>query len=212
MRVAIASPTVFFREEICKILGNTKDIEVVAEVANISEAMSSTEKLNSGVLVIDADTPNLDLINVIQAARKRHPRLKVLLLMNHYNENTIISAMRLGAIGWLLKDTSSSELIEALRALNKGESWVDKRYRTSKGMKPRFTKREAQVVQKLTEGQSNKAIARELFISEKTVKAHLSHIYQKLNIQNRYQLLSSIIEQQFIEIEPKGKVIHRGGK
>jgi DNA-binding NarL/FixJ family response regulator len=212
--VLLAEDHMIVREGFRKLLESEKDIEVIGEAQTGRQAVELANKLRPDVIVMDIAMP---LLNGLQATRqilKAVTGAKVIILSAHSDDAYIEHATELGAVGFLLKQTSSHSLSEAIRDVHKGNTFfspsVAKRFhnhdpKLKNGKGPlkknaiRLSSREAEVIQLIAEGQPNKQIASELGISIKTVEKHRDHLMRKLNIHDtagltRYAIANGIIE------------------
>lgn len=190
-------------EGIYKILESDKSIRVVSKVSNVLDLVQACEGLNFDILLLDVDLQGLNLSKVLQILKKNKTAKVILFVSSDYNENMLINAIRSGIRGYLLKNADSSRLLKAIKAVNDGELWVERKMmikvleafssprRGVKGSKSIYdlTETETKVVKLVLGGCSNKDIAKNLFLSEKTVKFHLYKIFKKLSVKNRSELI-----------------------
>ena len=177
-------------------------IQVVAAVGNGDEGLAAVNQLNPDIALLDMRMPNMDGLQVLRLLRKHVPSLRVVMLTTSSNEADLVEALRSGARGYLLKDMEPDELVVALREILAGKTVVapelapvlarvvqggDSRSTEDKATNPfiDLTPREYEILTLLAEGQSNKVIARNLGISDGTVKLHVKAILRKLNVSSR---------------------------
>ncbi len=203
LRVVLACYYPLLVEGVCKILESDKTIQVVSKVSNVLDLVQVCEGLNFDILLLDIDLQGLNLSRILQILRKNKATKVILIVNSDYNENMLINAIRSGVRGYLLKNADSSRLIKAVKAVNDGELWVERKMmikvleafssprRGAKGSKSIYdlTETETKVVKLVLSGCSNKDIAKNLFLSEKTVKFHLYKIFKKLSVKNRSELI-----------------------
>jgi DNA-binding NarL/FixJ family response regulator len=205
IQVIIADDHRLFREGIRLILREEADIQIVGEAANGLQTLSAVEHLKPDVVLLDIAMPEMDGIQVIVPLRQKSPRTKALMLTASVDEAKIFKSLKAGAKGYLSKDSSVSDLVKAIRAVHRGELWVERKLISrffdqeaavnSGGGNPRdkteegLTPREQEVLRLLVTGCTNKEIGEKLFISEKTVKSHLNSIFRKLNVTRRLQAI-----------------------
>jgi PAS domain S-box-containing protein len=203
--ITIASQSHFVKEGIRKTIENENDIEVISEASSLSEILSVTKDKNPDILCIDTSLPDLDMLRIQQSIAENNGGTKILLLLHNLDDEFITRAMYLGIQGYL-KDTSNSEvLLRAIRAINNDEIWAERdiltrilrRFMGSRDNNlvlsiSKLTIREKEIFKLLTQGYSNKQIAKMLSISRNTVRNHLSNIFQKLGISNRLQVGSDL--------------------
>ena len=187
-----------------------KDINVVGEFISGYDAMLKIKELQPDVILMDINMPDINGIEMTTAVKKKYPDLKVIMLTMHNHEEYFLAAIREGADGYLLKDAPSDEVINAIRAVVRGESVIHPSMtkklmnfhakgsdtRANKGL----TEREKEVLYCLLEGISNKEIAERLFISDKTVKIHVSNIFKKFNVKSRSQAVIYTIQNQILPL------------
>jgi DNA-binding NarL/FixJ family response regulator len=203
--VLIADDHALFREGLHMLLALEEDIKVVGEAADGLEALSMVEALQPNILMLDVRMPELSGLDVLPKIRAKSPGTKVLILSAFVDDDLIVEALQLGAKGYLTKTLNRADLLKAIRATHAGELWAERRVLTQTledllervnnlhGSIPptqeALTEREREIVKWVIEGMTNKEIASQLGISEKTVKTHLSNIFSKLKISKRLQLL-----------------------
>jgi two-component system response regulator DegU len=216
-----------FREGVKRILDMERDLEVVAEGDDGNAAIDLVTKYNPDVVLMDINMPN---INGIEATRKlisRIPDVKVIILSIHDDDTYVNHAIQTGASGYLLKEMDADSLIKAVRVVAEGGAYLHPKvtgnlineFRRLKSMpsslsgghafreveyrKPLhlLTRRECEVLQMLADGKSNRTIGEELFISEKTVKNHVSSILQKMSVNDRTQAVIEAIKSGWVIVD-----------
>ena len=215
VRILIAEDHTIVRKGLCSILKNEKDIDVIGEAENGKEAIKKVEELTPDVVVMDISMPLLNGLEATRQIKKRFPEVKVLILTVHSNEEYILEILKAGASGYLVKKAAPEELVAAIHAVSRGNSFLSPS--VSKSVIKKFlqvagaeaglekssllTEREREVLQLIAEGYSTRKIAELLFISVKTVEAHRSHIMEKLDLHNiadltRYAIRTGIISSE----------------
>jgi DNA-binding NarL/FixJ family response regulator len=205
IRVVIADNHRLFREGLCLILQGEESIQIIGEAVNGLQTINVVKDLKPDVVLLDIRMPETDGIQVIPSIRYKSPKTKALMLTATMDEDRIFKSLKLGAKGYLSMDSSASDLTKAIKAVQRGELWVERKLMSkffdneasnnSNGANPRkkthegLTLREQEVLRHLSTGLSNKEIAEDLFISEKTVKSHLNSIFRKLNVTRRLQAI-----------------------
>lgn len=187
-----------------------EDINVVGEFISGHDAMLKINELQPDVILMDINMPTTNGIEVTAAVKKKYPNLKVIMLTMHNHEEYFLAAIREGADGYLLKDAPSDEVIKAIRAVVRGESVIHPSMTKKlmnfhvqgqdESVNKRLTEREKEVLYCLLEGISNKEIAERLFISDKTVKIHVSNIFKKFNVKSRSQAVIYTIQNQILPL------------
>lgn len=170
------------------------ELEVVGEAANGQEALHTAHQLQPDVILMDLLMPVMDGITAIERLRKELPKTEIIALTSILEDEKVVGAIRAGAIGYLLKDTQADDLNRAIKAAAAGQVQLSPQAAARLIREVRapespetLTERETDVLRLLAKGCSNKEIAQELFIGEKTVKTHVSNILAKLNVPSRTQ-------------------------
>jgi DNA-binding NarL/FixJ family response regulator len=203
IRVLIADDQEMVRDGFAMILDAQHDIEVVGVAADGAEAITVARQCRPDVVLMDVRMPGVDGLEATrQLLRDGPPQMRVLILTTFDLDEYIYQALRAGASGFLLKDAPRANLIAGVRAVAAGESLLApavtrrlieeyvRRRPTSRDLPPpvaRLSERERVVLRLVARGLSNAEIGRELFVSEATVKTHVSHLLQKLNLRDRVQ-------------------------
>ena len=205
IRVLIVDDHALFRQGLRMLLETEADIRVVGEAVDGREAVKQAESLRPDVVLLDILMPDMNGLEVIPKLREKSPESKVLILTGFLEYKFIAAALEDGARGYVVKTTDPRTLAKAIRAVQAGEIWAERKVLTEfldgllkrvnnlrrplpAGQEP-LTAREHEIVQWVIQGMKNKEIAGRLSISEKTVKTHLSNIFRKLNVSRRVELL-----------------------
>jgi DNA-binding NarL/FixJ family response regulator len=194
IRVLVAEDHTVVRTGLLQLLGGLDEFEVVGAAAGGNEAVALAERQRPDVVLMDLQMPDLDGIEATRRIRATDPRVNVVVLTAFSDRERILDAIDAGAVGYLLKDAEPDELIRGLEAAARGESPLAPKAaqalvaaRTQEQSDPELTRREREVLALLADGLPNKLIARRLDISEKTVKAHLTNIFQRIGVSDRTQ-------------------------
>jgi two-component system, NarL family, response regulator LiaR len=194
IRVLIVDDHSVVRQGLRMFLSLDPDLEVVGEAADGAEAVRLARQLRPDVVLMDLLMPVMDGIAATAAIRRELPDTEVLALSSVLEDASVVGAVRVGAIGYLLKDTQADALCQAIKAAAAGKVQLAPgaaarlMQAVSAPESPEeLTERETDVLRLLAQGQSNKQIARNLCIAEKTVKTHVSNILSKLGVQSRTQ-------------------------
>jgi RNA polymerase sigma factor (sigma-70 family) len=214
IRVLLADDHAMMRHGLRGILGAQDDIEVVGEVEDGSAAVEEAIRLRPDVIVMDIRMPRLDGIEATRRLVAQDPaRFRVLVLTTFDLDEYVYEALRAGASGFMLKDTPPERLADAVRTVDAGESLLApsltrrliERYvtttRTEAAVRERLgelTEREREILRLLTRGLSNAEIGSELFLSEATVKTHVTRVLQKLEVRDRVQAVVLAYEGGFV--------------
>jgi DNA-binding NarL/FixJ family response regulator len=200
IRVLVADDQSMVRAGFRMLLAGEEDIEVVAEASNGLEAVDKAARFHPSVVLMDIRMPELDGLQATRRILAADNGARVLVLTTFDLDEYVYEALRAGASGFVLKDDSPEQLIAAIRTVAAGEALlsptvtkrvIQKFARTPRPPRPKalddLSERETDVFRLMTRGLSNGEIARELYISETTVKTHVTHILQKLNLRDRVQ-------------------------
>ena len=195
IRVLVVDDHAVVREGLRTFLELQDGIEVAGEAADGEEAIALAERLRPDVVLMDLVMPALDGLGAMRALRDRVPEARVIVLTSFADDDKLLPALRAGAAGYLLKNAQPQELARAVRAAHAGEALLDPlvaaRLVEALAGDPepldRLTPREREVLGLIGRGFSNKLIARELGLSEKTVKTHVGHVLAKLGVTDRTQ-------------------------
>jgi two-component system, NarL family, response regulator LiaR len=194
IRVLIADDHAVVRQGLKMFLSLNAEFEIIGEATNGAEALRLAHQLTPDVVLMDLLMPEMDGITATAAIRRELPDTEVIALTSVLEDKSVTGAIRAGAIGYLLKDTESDELIRAIKAAANGQVQLSpkaaarlmREIRTPESPES-LTERETEVLRLLAQGKANKEIAHELVIGEKTVKTHVSNILSKLNVSSRTQ-------------------------
>jgi NarL family two-component system response regulator YdfI len=212
IRVLIADDHLVVREGLHTILEVSGDIEPVGEAAGGAEAVRLVGELLPDVVLMDLRMPGTDGIEAIKQIKARYPAVEIVILTTYDDDEYIVQGLRAGARGYLLKDTGRQALFEAIRAAARGESLlpsvvVDKVVARLSAPRPVTTgtlsEREQEVLILLAQGASNKEISLRLQITERTVKAHVTSIFNKLGVNSRAEAVAVALRQGLLPTEPK---------
>lgn len=194
VRILVIDDHSVVRQGLRMFLSLDSDLEVVGEASNGLEGIALARELNPDVILMDLLMPVMDGITAIHQLRNELPNIEIIALTSVLEDDKVIGAVRAGAIGYLLKDTKADELCRAIKAAASGQVQLSPqaaarlmREIKSPDSPEKLTERETEVLRLLAMGYSNKQIAGELVIGEKTVKTHVSNILMKLGLSSRTQ-------------------------
>jgi DNA-binding NarL/FixJ family response regulator len=200
IRVLIADDHAVVRQGLRTFLELQDEIEVVGEAADGIEALDLVQRTEPDVALLDLVMPRLGGLEAIRRIREVAPATRVLVLTSFADDDTVLPALRAGAAGYLLKDVQPPELVGAIRTVHAGEALLAPAVATmlveqlaaedgdgAADRQEHLTPREREVLALLARGRANKVIARDLGVSERTVKTHVSNILGKLNLTDRTQ-------------------------
>jgi DNA-binding NarL/FixJ family response regulator len=206
IRVLLVDDHAVVREGIRSFLQLQDDIEVVGAAGDGVEATRLTKELHPDVVLMDLVMPGDGGVVAIESLHRAHPEIRVLVLSSYIDDAQLFSAIQAGAAGYLLKDVEPENLAEAIRQVHAGEAVLHPEAASRlmhRSVEPPvgadLTPRERDVLRLLAEGFANKEIGRRLFVSEKTVKTHVSSILQKLGVQDRTQAALIAVRQRLLD-------------
>lgn len=214
IRIIIADDHAVVREGTRQLLEREPDLEVVAEAGDGEEAVRLVGENRPDVVIMDINMPRLDGVQATKKIKELYPKVSVLILSAYDDDQFVFSLLEGGAAGYLLKSASGREIIDAVRAVNTGDSVLHPAIarkvlnRFATPAKPReekieepLTERELEVLKMATRGMSNQAIADELCLSLRTVQAHLGHIFNKLQVGSRTEAVVRGLKQGWITLD-----------
>jgi DNA-binding NarL/FixJ family response regulator len=185
IRVLVADDHPVVQHGLCTMLELEDDIDVIGRAADGGEAVSQAFSLQPDVILLDVQMPVMDGIEALRRIRAQDPEARVIVLTTYRNEDYIFPSLQAGARGYLLKDATREELAGAIRQVAAGESLLDPALVHAAEDHPALTARERDVLRLMADGKNNSEIAAQLFVSENTVKTHVSNIFDKLNCRDR---------------------------
>jgi DNA-binding NarL/FixJ family response regulator len=207
VRVLVVDDHPVVRTGVQGMLASQADFEVVGEAADGEGALTQVVALSPDVVLMDLRMPGIDGVEATRRIRARHPDVQVLVLTTYDTDDDIVRAVEAGAVGYLLKDSPREELFRGVRAAARGESMLATavasrlvgrlRAPPAQSLSPR----ELEVLILVAEGRPNKDVARQLFISETTVKSHLAHIFTKLGVDDRTAAVTVALERGMIRLK-----------
>lgn len=227
IRVVIVDDHQLFREGLKRIINLEDEMEVIAEFSDGNGIIDNYYRVEPDVILMDINMPKINGVEATKKVKQLYPDAKIMILSIHDDEGYVFETLRAGASGYLLKDMEAETLITAIKAVAEGNAYIhpeitgkvidEYRRLSSKeqhgniGLEPIFftkavdwhevlTNREIEVLQLMAEGNSNRAIGEKLFISEKTVKNHVSNILQKMNVEDRTQAVITAVKNGWVNI------------
>ena len=195
IRIVVADDHAVVRQGLRSFLSLQEDMEVVGEAADGAEAVDAVERLQPDVVLMDMVMPGVDGLSAIRRLLELRPETRIVVLTSYADEDQVVPAVRAGAAGYLLKDVQPAELAAAIRTVAAGGALLAPAV-TARVLRevvgggapdPGLTAREREVLGLLARGLTNRQIAAELVLSEKTVKTHVSNILGKLGVADRTQ-------------------------
>lgn len=218
IKVVIADDHPMFRDGLRRILSLEKDILVIGEAADGEELNNIIERTKPDILLLDLKMPKGDAVQNLLTVGAKSPMTRVMVLTAFSEEENVLNAAKSGAKGFISKGTPSATLIQAIRAIHGGAFWVDKDVPAKDTFEEivgslavtsspapildesiqTLTKREMEILKLVAEGLTNEEIGKKIFISEKTVKTHLTNIFDKLKVNNRFKAALMLMGQAHV--------------
>ena len=205
IRVLLADDQRLFTESMRTLIGNyAEDIEVVGIAATGAEAVQLAERLRPEVILMDVRMPVMDGVEATERILTKFPQIRIMMLSTFDEDEYVRAALHHGAAGYLLKDISPTELIVSIRAIKEGavqispsvasklvEQLYERQGKMSQGIEwyQTLSQREKEIFMLISKGYGNAQISQELCIAEQTVRNHVSTIYSKLGVQDRFQII-----------------------
>jgi len=211
IKVIIVDDHQLIREGLRKILAFDTGISVAAEAGDGEQAVQLAGEYNPQVMLMDINLPLINGVEASKRIKRLYPQIGIVVLTIHDDQQYVAEALKTGIEGYVLKDVGADQLIEAVKIVAKGGSYLDpgiaskvlnsfqqasRRQETA----DRLTSREMEVLKLIAAGRSNKEIASELYISEKTVKNHLTKVFRKIEVEDRTQAAVYAIKQGLINV------------
>jgi len=193
IKVVLVDDHATVRRGLEQLLAAVDDIEVVGTAGNGDQAVEEVLRIRPDVVLMDLQMPGMDGVSATRAIVDASIGVQVLVLTSFSDAARIVAALDAGAVGYLLKDAEPDDVLDGIRAVSRGESPLHPRAARqllearAQAAPPRLTSRETEVLTLVRKGLSNKQIGRRLGISERTVKAHLTSVYQRIGVADRTQ-------------------------
>lgn len=218
IRVLIVDDHAMVRDGLTKILNLEDDIEVIGTAPDADAGIAASRALKPDVVLLDVQMPGKTGLEALPAIVDAHPAVRVIILTGFSESEYGFEALRQGARGFVLKDAASVSLVKAIQVVHNGEIWADKDLTSrivdefvrlsrvqsvnasTSGANP-LTNRERAILTLVAQGRTNSDIGERLFISEKTVKSHLTNIFEKLDVEDRSQAALTAFKKGFIQID-----------
>ncbi len=211
IKVMLTDDHALMREGIKHLLEFDGSIEVIEEASDGIECLQKLEKIHPDILLLDINMPEMNGIEVLEELKRREDPLKVLILTVHSEVEYLVKAVDIGANGYILKDSGSSELKQAIDVIMSGESYIQPSLLPALNSRlinrdvdqdklRTLTKRELEILTQVAGGMFNKEIAVNLNISERTVKNHISNIFRKIDVSDRTQAAVFAIRNNIVKL------------
>lgn len=214
IRILIADDHAVVREGLRALIDTESGMELVGEAADGEETVEKARSLKPDVILMDLMMPRKDGIKATGEIKQENPDARILVLTSFAEDEKVFSAIKAGALGYLLKDASPQELLRAIREVYRGEPSMQpaiahkvmrelQRESTLPPTEEPLTEREEEVLKLVAQGLPNQEIADKLFVSERTVRAHVSNILGKLHLANRTQAALYALREGLASLEPE---------
>lgn len=198
IKVLVADDHELVRHGLAMLLESADDVELVGQAADGAEAVALAEATRPDVVLMDLSMPGMDGVEATRRLTADLPGINVVVLSSFSERRMVLEAIDAGAAGYLLKDGGMDDILRAVRAAAQGEAPLSPRAaqailsaRPARQL-PELSVREREVVELVVEGLKNKDIAERMGISEKTVKTHLTHVYQRLGVSTRPEMIAAV--------------------
>ena len=214
INVMVIDDHTLVREAVCRMIDSEPDLHVVGQAGSVSEGRTQLALHPIHVLVIDVSMPDWSGLTLARAAREASPRLGIVVLTMHNDDETLLEALDLGASALVLKSAPSDEVIAAVRRTAvapdafMATGLAEALRRRSSSDKPKLTPRETEVLDRLVAGDSIAAVAKKLYMSESTVKTHVSKVYEKLGAHNRASAVMAALRLGLVKPESASNLPH----
>jgi DNA-binding NarL/FixJ family response regulator len=203
IRVLCVDDHPLLREGIASVLEELEDIELVGTADNGTKAIEAFTRLQPDVILMDLRMPDMDGLTAMTAIRQRSPAAKVIVLTTYPGDVQALNALKAGAMGYLLKSSLGNSLLDTIRAVQAGKRVIPEEVAGEIGRHAAddaLSAREVEVLRRVAAGQANKSIARELAISESTVKAHIRSILPKLGANDRTHAVTIALKRGIFDL------------
>jgi DNA-binding NarL/FixJ family response regulator len=214
-RILIADDHPLLREALCQLFSNQKDMEIVGQAGNGEEAIDLAYKLKPDIIIMDIMMPKSDGLEASRRIKKIAPNTAILILTAYDDDNYVLGLLEAGATGYLMKSAKGQDLVEAVRAVRAGESVLHPKIiekllkqamvkpvvAAEQKIKDLLSDREMEMLKLLATGMSNKEIAEKLCLSLRTVKAHMSNIFTKMNVASRSEALVEALRKGLLTLD-----------
>ncbi|MEH7500912.1 response regulator transcription factor [Neobacillus drentensis] len=211
IRVLIADDHHVVRRGLVFFLQTQKGLEIIGEAANGKEAVELAKLLKPDIILMDLVMPEMDGIQATKIIKREQPDIKIMMLTSFSDQDHVIPALEAGASGFQLKDIQPDELVSSIKKIIGGENQLhpkatshllanlSNKSKQERNLLEELTKRELDVLKEIAKGKSNKEIAASLFITEKTVKTHVSNLLAKLELADRTQAALYAVKNQIVD-------------
>ena len=212
IRVLIADDHAVVRQGLCTMLAPKSEFELIGEAANGTQLVDQCRRLKPDLIILDLIMPELGGVEAIKQIRSLKIQSKILVLTSFSEKSNVIAALKAGANGYVLKESSPEELLHAIQATMQGEMWIHPNLALEaleqlihpggdSTVENELTKKELEVIGLITRGKTNSEIAEDLCVTESTVRFHLTNIFSKLGLKNRTQVALYALREGLTSLE-----------
>lgn len=206
IEILIADDHDIIRQGLKRIISFEEDMEIILEAENGDKALELLKDNDIDIVLLDCNMPMKNGIEVLEIIKQKYNNVKVIMLTVENDRKTINTAINIGAEGYILKDSAGMEIVNAIRTVHNGEKYIDKslismlftEIKTNNtnnvSILDNLTRREIEVLIKISKGLSNKEIGEQLFLSEKTIKNYATNIFRKIDVDDRVHATIAAIE------------------
>jgi len=202
--VLVVDDHALFRTGVANIINQESDLRVVAEAGNGAEAVEAFERHHPDVTLLDLRMPVMDGVEAVRQIRAREPQARVIVLTTYDTDDEIARALKAGAKAYVLKDIAADDLVSCIRAVLAGKTYLAPAAaaKLAEGVTHvQLTPRELATLRLTADGKANKEIASELGISERTVKTHLGHLFEKLGVTSRTEAIKVATRRGLVRLD-----------
>lgn len=211
IKILIADDHDIIRQGLKRIISFEEDMNIDFEAENGEKALKLLNMHELDVVILDCNMPIMNGIEILRSIKEQGDKIKVIMLTVENDRNTINTAINIGADGYMLKDSAGTEIVNAIRTVHKGEKYIDKslvsilfsdmkiKDKKVASVLDKLSRREVEVLIKISEGLSNKGIGEQLYLSEKTIKNYATNLFRKINVEDRVKATIFAIENNIKE-------------
>lgn len=211
IKILIADDHDIIRQGLKRIISFADGMEIVAEAGNGEDALNLLDQCELDIVILDCNMPGMNGIEVLENIKERKEQVKVIMLTVENDRKTIHKAINIGADGYMLKDSAGTEIVNAIKMVYNGEKYIDKslvsmlfidistKGKKSSNFLDTLSRREIEVLIRISKGYSNKEIGEQLFLSEKTVKNYATSLFRKINVDDRVRATIFAMESNALE-------------
>jgi len=212
IKVLIVDDHQLFREGLANLIGGSDEIDVIAQAENAKQAIEMTSKLNPDVVIMDIGLPEINGMEATKILKKKYPSIKIIALSMHSDKHYIKGMLEVGASGYLLKNSTHNQVMEAVKSVYNGKKYLSSTITEvlidnylgkdeQSNEESLLTQRESEILKLIAEGISTRDIAKKLFVSVKTIGTHKQNILEKLNLKSTTDLVKYAIKHEIISLD-----------